>query len=118
MSEEYQYQKQWERYRLFIKLWVIMLPLLFAPYCLLANDVSFIPRKAVVYSIVLSWIIFIIINLSIMFWKCPCCQRFYFQWWKKINILSDFECKNCDLEKYKGSDIKSFRKKFGKRFGF
>ncbi|HEX8734809.1 MAG TPA: hypothetical protein VF721_05755 [Pyrinomonadaceae bacterium] len=118
MSEEYPYQKKWERYRLYVTLWVIMLPLLFAPHLLLANDVSFFPRKALIYSIILFWIVFIVLIFIIMFWKCPRCRQFYFRWWVKISILSEFECKNCGLEKYKGSDIKSLSKKFGKRFGF
>lgn len=113
MSEEYPYQKQWERYRLYRVLWALMAALLFVPYLLLAIDISFIPQKALIYIIAFGWIIFIIINLSIMFWKCPRCRRTYFPWWSRIFILSYFRCRHCGLEKYEGSNFKRFRKRFG-----
>ncbi|HEY0050441.1 MAG TPA: hypothetical protein VGB68_14205 [Pyrinomonadaceae bacterium] len=117
MSEEYPYQKKWERYRLYVRLWMIMFPLLFVPFVLLENDISFIPQKTLAYSIPLLWIVFIIVSLGVTSWKCPRCRRFYFALRSRINIASDFRCRNCGLEKYEGSDIKSFNKKFGKRFG-
>jgi DNA-directed RNA polymerase subunit RPC12/RpoP len=94
-----------------------MLPVLVVPFILLANDISFIPRKALIYLISLLSIVFIIINFSMIFWRCPRCRRSYFRWWSKINFLSDYQCRHCGLKKYEGSSIKSFNQKFGKRFG-
>jgi DNA-directed RNA polymerase subunit RPC12/RpoP len=118
MSEEFRYQKKWERYRLYLHLWLPMVALLAVFYALLFNDVPFISKAALANVTLFLWIVFIIVNLSVMFWKCPRCGRNYFKWWKKINILRDFKCRFCGLKKYERSSLKSRSETFGKRFGF
>lgn len=109
---KYPYQKQWEKFRFWDRVWLIMFPINFIP--LLFLEFSSISKHIIAFLAILLWTLFIGVTLKIIFWKCPRCNKFFFRWWKKINLSFDYECKNCGLERYSGSTIKSF----GKRFGF
>jgi DNA-directed RNA polymerase subunit RPC12/RpoP len=115
-DEKYPYQKQWKSYRFTIRLGLIIISVGLLLHFLLVIKPAFIPENVLVSLVVMFWMVFIGINFRMIFWSCPRCRRFYFQWWRKINLLKDYECRHCGLKKYEGADFKG--KRFGKKFGF
>jgi hypothetical protein len=104
-NEEYPYQKAWRQYRLLNRLLLVMVPLMFLPFVLLALTNSEIIENVLAFVGVLSFLIFVVINLKIVFWNCPRCHSFYFRWWQRMQMVFAKECKNCGLKKYEGSNI-------------
>jgi hypothetical protein len=111
MNEDYPYQKEWEKYRFWWKLyWLGMIPFLgFMISVVLTNGKSF---DAIVDPHGGAWVasnvlgIFVLIfaftSFKVQFWRCPRCDNWFngsFFW---LSIWTR-KCKHCGLRKYQGS---------------
>ncbi len=109
-EEKYPYQKEWAslrlRNRLFWSFAFCLIPL----YFLLDFSVKKLSenlQNIIGFFVFIDWGLIIFTLISFYVWKCPRCKNNYFRFLESINFLFDFECKNCSLKKYEGSDFES-----------
>jgi hypothetical protein len=100
-SGEFRYERQWRTFRFWIVGWAVTGLVLLLTNLLLFYDGS--NKDLWVVVVLILWLLFIITNARIMFWKCPKCNELFFAWWKRINVMSRYQCRNCGLEQYDGS---------------
>jgi len=107
------YEKEWKRFQVLIRLLLVAVILLVLLYSfIMAIGEKLLPNIFFV-CVVLVWALLVVLNLFVIFWRCPRCKGFYFRW-IRMNLLYLPDCKNCGLGYYEGSSIVPL----GERFGF
>lgn len=113
-NEKYPYHKAWENYRFTVKLWLIAQFSLLPTLVLAAPIIKFTSERFFKYFFISHFIFSLICMARITLWRCPRCKKRFNTFLEKISLGFDYQCKNCGLGKYEGSN----RKQFAKRLGF